>query len=307
MSTPHDPEDRPDQQYPAYPSTPHPEDAPGYGDTTSPYQGYAGYQEPTSQGRPTQGDGRVRPMEAVSWAFRTSFRNWPIWIIGGLLLMVVAVLASFLIEGAFGGFSGDLDYQSSPAYLVTQFLSMLVAQAVGIFIFHGALRQVDREKIGFRDFVDNVNFGPAFAVSLVLQIVAGILMAVFVTPLLLGGNEIANQQMATQDDQLALLGKVFAALMGVMLVALLVSPLTMFMVWFAVDRRASFAGAFGAGFRAGLRNYLPLLLFTFVAGVVTGILALVTFGLAFIVLAPVTVLVQALLFRQAAAGALPRS
>lgn len=337
MTTPNDPHDdrpqHPENQpgnqagdhshpsYPSYPSTPHPEDGPGYGRDYGAdygaaqdhpgYQDYAGYQAygvPGQYGQPgqqAQGDGRVRPMDAVGWAFRTVFRNWPIWIIGSLVLGVAVSVASLLIDAAFGGLSGDLSYQSGLGYQLSQVALMLAAAAVGIFVYHGALRQVDKEKIRLGDFTSNVNFGPAFGVSLVLQIVSGIAMTAFVAPLLLGGNDIANSQMATQDEALAFMAQVFAGLGVFLLVALLLAPLTMFMVWFAVDRRTGFTGAFGAGIRAGLRNYGALLLFSFVAGLVMVIISVVTFGLAVIVLAPAFVLTQALLYRQAAPGPLP--
>lgn len=336
MTTPNDPHDdqpqRPENEpgnqpgdhshpsYPSYPSTPHPEDGPGYGSPqgNQGYPGYPGYQgnpdyagyqaygQPGQQpGQQAQGDGRVRPMEAVGWAFRAVFRNWPIWIIGSLALGVAVFVVSLLIDAAFGGLSGDLSYQTGLGYQLSQVAMMLAATAVGVFIYHGALRQVDKVKVGLGDFTDNVNFGPAFGVALVIQLASAAAVAVFVTPLLMAGDDIANSQMATQDEALAFLSQVFAGLGIFMLVALLLSPLTMFMVWFAVDRRTGFAGAFGAGIRAGLRNYGPLLLFNFVAGLVILILAVVTFGLAVIVLAPAMVLAQAHMFRQAAPGPLP--
>lgn len=77
------------------------------------------------------------------------------------------------------------------------------------------------------------------------------------------------------------------------------------MVWFVIDRKATFSGGIVAGFRAGLRNYGRLLAFNLVAGVVVGFAAVLTLGLALIVLGPVLLLAQAMLYRQAAGGPLP--
>lgn len=318
MTTPNDPHDdrfdhpenRPDNQYPSYPSypsTPHPEDAPGYGE--QPYQGYqdyAGYQEsaPHGGGQST-GDGKVRPMEAVNWAFGQTFRNWKVWILGTLVLGVAVFALSIGVEVAFGGASADPAYQAGFGYQAAQVVMGLGLGVLSIFIYHGALRQVDKEKMGFGDFTGNVNFWPAFGVVVVIQVISGIVLSLVIGPILLGGNEIADTQMATQDEALASLARLFAGLMIVLLLSLLVAPLTMFMVWFAVDRRAGFGGAFGAGLRAGARNYLPLLLFSFVSGLAAMVLAIVTFGLAMIVIGPALLLAQAHLYRQAAQGPLP--
>lgn len=321
MTTPNDPHDdrfdhpenRPDNQYPSYPSypsTPHPEDAPGYGEQPyqpyQGYQGYAGYREsaPHGGGQPT-GDGKVRPMEAVSWAFGQTFRNWQVWILGALALGVAVFALSIGMDVAFGGPSADLAYQAGFGYQAAQAVMGLILGVLSIFIYHGALRQVDKEKMGFGDFTGNVNFWSAFGVFVVIQVISGIILSLVIGPILMGGNEIANMQMATQDEALATLSRLFAGLMIVLFLALLVAPLTMFMVWFAVDRRAGFGGAFGAGLRAGARNYLPLLLFTFVSGVAAMVLAMVTFGLAMIVIGPALLLAQAHLYRQAAQGPLP--
>lgn len=304
-----------DNQYPSYPATPHPEDAPGYGQQG--YQGYQGYQAypgygghdaygtPGEHGALRQGDGKVRPMEAVGWAFRTVFRNPLIWILGALLIGVASVALSMSVDFAFGGLPGSTDYQMSVGYQIIQLLMVILVQALGIFIYHGALKQVEQRKIGLGDFFGNVNFWPAFGVAMVIQVLAGVLFTAVLVPLILGGNDIANMEMASQDEAMAFLAKIFFALGVVLLISLLLAPLTMFMVWFAVDRRASFGGSFGAGFRAGARNFLPLLVYNFVAGLVAVILAVITFGLAMPVIIPALLLAQAYMYRQAAPGALP--
>lgn len=326
MSTPNDPSDdrsrgRPEHpensgspQYPAYPSTPHPEDTPGYG---SGYGGYAGYgyteqpahDGPVYGGQPAHGQppgtGRIQPTEAVSWAFRTVFRNWVLWILGALLLGVVVMGGSALVDMAFGGLGGQIGVQDGFGYQVAQFALALLTTALMIFVYHGALRQVDKQKIGPGDFTHDVNFGPAFALSVVLQILSSLLFAALAVPFLVAGNPIAETQTATYDEALAALGTVFAVLGVIMVIAVLLTPLTMFMVWFVVDRRATFGGGIAEGFRAGVRNYGRLLAFNVLAGVVVGVSALLTLGLALIVLGPVLMLAQAMMYRQAASGPLP--
>lgn len=316
MSTPNDPsDDRPGEpsnerpQYPSYPSTPHPEDTPGYG------AGYAGYgagqpmygqpaHGQSAYGQP-QGTGKVQPMEAVSWAFGAVFRNWLVWIVGAVVAGFVVMGGSILIELAFGGLDAGAAVQTSLGYQGAQLIFGLALAALTIFIYHGALRQVDKAKIGLGDFTDNVNFGPAFGLSILLQIATSLLFAILAVPLFLAANPIGESQMSSTDESLAFLGGLFAGLALVVLIAVLIAPLTMFMVFFVVDRRAGLGGGISQGFRAGLRNYGRLLAFNIVAGLVVGVSAIVTFGLALIVLAPALLLMQAMMFRQAAAGPLP--
>lgn len=299
-------------QYPSYPSTPHPEDTPnfgaGYGTGTGYGAGYAGYgYEQSAYGQPSggqpgfgqpQGTGKIQPMEAVSWAFGTVFRNWLLWIVGTVALVVVLVGVSVSIEAAFGT-------QVGLGYQIAQLGLTLLTAAVGVLIYHGALRQVDKPKVSLGDFTDNVNFGPALALSILLQLVVSIVFIIIAVPFFLAGNPIGETQMASTDEAMAFLGTLFAALALIMVLALLLAPLTTFMVWYLIDRRATFGGAIAEGFRAGVRNYGRLLAFNLVAGVVVGLSALITFGLALLVLLPVMVLAQAMMFRQAAAGPLP--
>lgn len=307
MSTPNDPsEDRSPErpQYPSYPSTPHPEDTPGYGG----YDGY-GYTEQPAYGRPAygqpQGTGKVQPMEAVSWAFGTVFRNWLLWIVGALALGVVVMGVSAFVDMAFGGLGGGAGVQNGFGYQVAQIAMALLTSALMVFVYHGALRQVDRQKIGPGDFTHDVNFGPAFALTVVLQVLSSVVFAVIAVPLFMAGNPIGEAQMASTDEALAALGTVLAALAVVLVVAVLIAPLTTFMVWFVLDRRATFSGGIVEGFRAGLRNYGRLLAFNLVAGVVVGVAAILTLGVALIVFGPVLLLAQAMMYRQAAAGPLP--
>lgn len=307
MSTPNDPsEDRSPErpQYPSYPSTPHPEDTPGYGG----YDGY-GYTEQPAYGRPAygqpQGTGKVQPTEAVSWAFGTVFRNWLLWIVGALALGVVVMGVSAFVDMAFGGLGGGAGVQNGFGYQVAQIAMALLTSALMVFVSHGALRQVDRQKIGPGDFTHDVNFGPAFALTVVLQVLSSVVFAVIAVPLFMAGNPIGEAQMASTDEALAALGTVLAALAVVLVVAVLIAPLTTFMVWFVLDRRATFSGGIVEGFRAGLRNYGRLLAFNLVAGVVVGVAAILTLGVALIVFGPVLLLAQAMMYRQAAAGPLP--
>ncbi len=305
--------------YPSYPSTPHPEDAPGYAGYSG-HSGYAGYGAADWDGRGqqsglrAQGTGQVDPMAAVRWAFSTVFRNWKIWILGTLALVVISSVVSVVGELLLGTTTGELPTEFSPGVatgfnaggFLFQILFGLVTVVVTIFIYHGALHQVDKQKIGPGDFTGNVNLWPALGLYLLIQIVTVVALSALLLPMFfIGGSAFASGQGGSDEDFLAFFGVMMGLLLLTVFLSLLVAPLTQLMVWFLVDRRATFGGAVREGFRAGLSNYGRLLLFNLVAGLVMFVGAILTLGLALLILAPAYLLAQAMIYRQAAGGALP--
>ena len=301
--------------YPSYPSTPHPEDAPGYAG----YSGYSGYGAADwgSAGQPAgtqpQGTGRVDAMAAVRWAFSAVFRNWKIWILGMLALLVVSLIVSAVGEFLFPTSGGQVPAEFSPGMetglnaggLIFQLLYGVASVVVTVLIYHGALRQVDKQDLSFRDFTGNVNLGPAVGLYILLQFLMVLVLAVILVPVALGGGLFAVDQLTSQDDFLSFLGVVLGLLLVAVVLSLLVTPLTQLMIWYVIDRRASFGGAIKEGFRAGLNNYGRLLVFNLVAGIVMFLGAMVTLGLALLILGPAYLLTLAMMYRQASGGALP--
>lgn len=308
--------------YPSYPSTPHPEDAPGYSGYPgySAYSGYSGYgaadwdgSGPQSGVQP-QGTGRVDPMAAVRWGFSTMFRNWKIWVLGALVLVLLSFVGSFVGEMIFGAPAEPLPNEFNPGMatgfnagsLIFQILFGLVSLVVTILVYHGALRQVDKPEISLGDFTRGVNLGPAIGLYILIQFLTVLALSALLLPVFfVGGGIFASGQGDSAEDVLAFVGAILGLLLVVVFLSLLVAPLTMLMVWYVVDRRATVWGAVREGFRAGLSNYGRLLLFTVASGFVMMVAALLTFGLALVLLGPGLLLAQAMIYRQAAGGALP--
>lgn len=304
--------------FPPYPATPHPEDQPqgfpGQGSTGSQYPGYndygagygqqgqpgfndyaQGYQGQGGQpaaGQLVRGDGRVDIMMAVRFGFKSVFSNALLWILGTVIFFF-AVLALSIIIGLVTTDPQNVS-EVTVAADIANFLVSLVSLAFSVVLYTGALKQVDKPKIGLRDFREGLNFWPTFGVLAVIGVVAavisGILAAVMVGPILLTGDA------PTETAIMGMLG----GLLLMFLVVLLVTPLYTYMPWYAADRREGFLGSIKHGFRDGARNYLKLLAYHVVAGLLMMIAVVITLGLAFIILAPAGLIISAHIYRQIA-------
>ncbi|MDR7329506.1 hypothetical protein [Corynebacterium guangdongense] len=307
--------DKASPDLPAYRPTPHPEDAgphafPSYG------MGYGmGYRQGVDGGyrpRPLgaaameQGSGRIDVMRAISWGFRQAYRNWPVWILGVLVFMAFSGLA-----GAIGGLVGTPGVNGA-GMAVSSVLNVLVSLAlvaVGVFALRGALHQVDEPGMGWGHFTRDVNFWPTLLLQFIIGLLTTALMALVAGGILLGSvDQFADPtalDLATEAELAAWLAALVGALALVLLVSVLLNPLVVFMPYYLVERRADLLGSVREGFRAGIRNYLRLLLTYAAAGVLAVLAVVLTFGVAAIFLVGPWYLAQAHMYRQAAGGAIP--
>lgn len=291
--------DEPRDEYPPYPSTPHPEDNPGYAghQQYGQYSDYNAYD--TGGAAPATGTGKVHVMQAVSWAFKAIFRSWPLWILGALAFFVLTFLLSFIFN------IGNATAADPTAVNVGDIVVAVVSVVVSVLIYNAALRQVDNRTVGWADLTRNVNFWPTLGTLLLVQLAVVVILTVIALPFAL---PMINTEMTDLADDLvamAFLGRVLGLVAFILFVSLFLCPLTTFIAWYVADRRAGIGEAVKLGVRAGLANYGRLLLFFFVSGILIMIAALVTFGLAMIFVMPVYTLIQAMLYRQASAGPLP--
>ncbi|WIM72334.1 hypothetical protein QP028_14445 [Corynebacterium suedekumii] len=135
--------DEPRDEYPPYPSTPHPEDNLGYAghQQYGQYSDYNAYD--TGGAAPATGTGKVHVMQAVSWAFKAIFRSWPLWILGALAFFVLTFLLSFIFN------IGNATAADPTAVNVEDIVVAVVAVVVSVLIYNAALRQVDNRTVGW--------------------------------------------------------------------------------------------------------------------------------------------------------------
>ena len=91
-----------------------------------------------------------------------------------------------------------------------------------------------------------------------------------------GFNEMSNTTDPAQLDP-SLFAGVFAFFMAFGLLMFFLSPLFTLMPWFAADGKTGFGASFSTGFAAGKKNYLQLLLFSLLVGLISfGLMLAVT-------------------------------
>lgn len=281
-----------------YPSTPHPEDQPNYG--------YGNWQPPHQPPNSApMGTGKVNILDAVGWGFRATFRTPLIWILGSFLVLAGSTLLSLSVDWFFRSDSADLTYQLSTGYQAAQILLSLALAVLGIFVLHGALRQVDQPKVRLADFFHNVNVVPSIITLVLAQLINGAIMAVVVLPFLWPVINSDPTTWGNDTEAMAVLGQLLGGLALLVLVAVLLAPLMSYIVYYVLDRREGVVGAFKAGVRNSLNNYPKLLLFHFLGIMAMVVAALFTLGLALIILMPAWTLISTMLYRQMAGGALP--
>ena len=283
--------------FPRYEPTNHPEDRPDYGQLPS-YggahegntPGYAGYHA----GQP-QHTGRVSAIDAVSWAFRTAFGNWKLWILGTLLAGVLGVVF-FAISGGVGAATASADGDLTASSTIMQIISWVIGIVLTLALMRLALFQIDDSRTGWGYLFKNVRWWQPLVIMVVIGVVAGLISFVAVR----GSAEgLAGNAEQLSDEE------AFAAVMGMLgvmavisLISFFIQPFFSLMQWFAADGD-SVGDAVKKGFQAGKNNYGQMLLLAILNFfiIVAGFLLL---GIGLIVAYPVTLLAQAHMYRQCA-------
>ncbi|KQB85419.1 hypothetical protein [Corynebacterium oculi] len=278
-----------------YPSTPHPEDSPGF----DKYPQYVQETPEWAQEKPREGTGKVNVGEAISWGFKAVFSSWYIWIIGTLILGIVTA-ALFFVVSFLPAMEAMDSIEADEMYTTTNLgddwgsLLMSVGQVlITPFILTGLLAQVNKKRVGLGDFFRNVRYFQVLALSIVQFFLSVVGLAIVVVPLVVA-------VVTTGANDLFIVG----ILGAVMILSFLINPFFIFWNWYAADGYG-FKESIVLGFKAGKRNYGVLLLFSFAGGIALVLGGLFTFTLGFLVLLPAYYLIYAHMFRQASQGALP--
>ena len=283
--------------FPRYEPTNHPEDRPDYGQLPS-YggshegnaQGYAGYHA----GQP-QHTGKVSAIDAVSWAFRTVFGNWKLWILGTLLAGFLGVVF-FAISGGVGAATASADGDLSASSTIMQIISWVIGIVLTLALMRLALFQIDDARTGWGYLFKNVRWWQPLVIMLVIGAVASLIAFAAVGGTVYGLlNDAENM---TEDEAVAAVLSVMGIMGVIMLISFFIQPFFSLMQWFAADGD-SVGDAVKKGFQAGKNNYGQMLLLAILNFfiIIGGFLLL---GIGLIVAYPVTLLAQAHMFRQCA-------
>ena len=285
----------------------------GYGG----YAGYGGYQDPYGQsgygagpGAPEQGTGKIDVLRAVGWGFQTTFRNWKVWVMVILVFLALALVGAgvyFAVvmaqvaaieagEPIAGGGAGTVIF----AVVVT-----IVSLAVWLCLIRGALHQIDTPQMGWRHFFRDVNVFPVILQQLLVGVVLSAVMLLPMLPMMLSLASVEQQPVSDEEAITAIVLPLLGGILGTLLLAVLITPFTMFMPYYLVERREKFFGSIAEGVKAAGRNYGRLVLYQVVVALVSGVLSMFTLGVGSLLLTPILILVTAHMYRQAAGGQVP--
>ncbi|WP_284782101.1 hypothetical protein [Corynebacterium rhinophilum] len=294
--------------FPRYEPTDHPEDQPSYGSLpsyggshesgsyeSSGNQGYAGYQAQDNTVNSGGFTGKPSAIDSISWAFRTVFKNWKLWILGALLVGVIVIAVSGVSLAVAPAEGAD----ASGAGSIVQIVSYVIMVVVSLLAMRLALFQIDDPRTGWSYVGKDVRWWQPLVIMIIIGIISSVVMFIFVGGSIFLGPDAGAD--ATEDEALEAMASFFGVMAVVALIGLFIQPLYMLMQWFAADGDGV-GQAIKNGFKAGKENYGQLLLLTVLNALIMiagGILLLV--GL--IVAVPVTLLATAYLFRQCAGRA----
>ncbi|WPF66844.1 MULTISPECIES: hypothetical protein [unclassified Corynebacterium] len=254
----------------------------------------------------TQRNGNLNVLEAVNWGFATAWRNPRVWLLG-TILMFLAVFATLLLAGAaIWGIESLLGRELTFEWPREMELPdgfgpgiSLLPLLITPFLYAGALAQVSRAKIGYRDFFHRTHYWKVILVSVVGSVFWAAVEYLFSAAL------PADQGTVGDTSLWYNLGVIFGGLIQVVLV-ILTQLLTLAWTWYVADGYG-IGEAVQQGSAAVWRNFFRLTVLFFVGTLVMILGIVFTFGLGALLLIPASLLMTAHLCRQANGGALPEA
>lgn len=239
-----------------------------------------------------KGTGKLEVMEALSWGGKALFANAKLWIPLGVACTVLAVLGLFL-PGA-GAAIGSIGMLLLAPWMVGVALQQTLVKQ---FTYNDAKAPAYGKTLGVTALLGVL----AFIVSMILLMVLAFGALTTIDPTTLPD----NPENLTPEEMWNLLRPILGALAVMGVIGLLVMPFFMFQAWYAADNNGSFGNAISAGFKAGASNYLKILGFVVLAGLIN-IVGAALFFVGLIVTMPGTMLAAAHAYRQISGGPVPK-
>lgn len=208
--------------------------------------------------------------------------------------MLGLLTIGFSVAGVFAAM--DFSDPSAPSTMETSWTDWvlgLIQLLITPFLLTGALVQVSKDRVSLGDFFRDVAYLKVLAVSIIQGLVY-LVIAVVVALL------AATIFIATNPPMAVIISVAVLLFLAVMLI----NPFFSFWSWYAADGNG-IGESISQGFKAGKRNYLQVLLFATLGGLVVAIGAFITLGLGALILAPAMYLSMAHIYRQASGGELP--
>ena len=259
------------------------------GDGTSPHP----INDPASNGWfHVKGNGKLEIIEALTWGVKAVFANAKLWIPLGVVYTVLTLLGQFL-----------------PG--VGSMISMIGMLAFVPWMVGVVLQQTLVKQLTYSD-AKAPAYGKTLGVAALLGVVAGIVSTILLMVLAFGAlTSIDPATLPDNPDNVApeemwnLARPILGALAVTGVIGLLVMPFFTFQAWYAADNNGSFGNAISGGFRAGASNYLKILGFVVLSGLVN-LVGGALFFVGLVVTVPGTMLAAAHAYRQISGGPVPK-
>ena len=259
------------------------------GDGTSPHP----INDPASNGWfHVKGNGKLEIIEALTWGVKAVFANAKLWIPLGVVYTVLTLLGQFL-----------------PG--VGSMISMIGMLAFVPWMVGVVLQQTLVKQLTYND-AKAPAYGKTLGVAALLGVVAGIVSTILLMVLAFGAlTSIDPATLPDNSDNVApeemwnLVRPILGALAVTGVIGLLVMPFFTFQAWYAADNNGSFGNAISGGFRAGASNYLKILGFVVLAGLIN-LVGAALFFVGLVVTVPGTMLAAAHAYRQISGGPVPK-
>lgn len=259
------------------------------GDGVSPHP----INDPASNGwYHVKGNGKLNVLEAIGWGVKATFSNGKLWIPLGIAYALLALAGQFL-----PGFGAVLSAVGS---------LLLAPWMAGV-----ALQQTLTKRLTYNEAkapAYGKTIGMAALLGFILTVVVTVLMFVFAFGALstIDPSTLPDTgENVTAEEMWTIIRPILGALGVTFLVGLLASPFFTFQMWYAADNNGSFGHALGAGFKAGASNYLKILGFVVLIGLLNMVGAALFF-IGMIVTLPAAMLSAAHAYRQISGGPVPK-
>ena len=259
------------------------------GDGTSPHP----INDPASNGWfHVKGNGKLEIIEALTWGVKAVFANAKLWIPLGVVYTVLTLLGQFL-----------------PG--VGSMISMIGMLAFVPWMVGVVLQQTLVKQLTYSD-AKAPAYGKTLGVAALLGVVAGIVSTILLMVLAFGALTSIdpatlpdNPDNVSPEEMWNLVRPILGALAVTGVIGLLVMPFFTFQAWYAADNNGSFGNAISGGFRAGASNYLKILGFVVLSGLVN-LVGAALFFVGLVVTVPGTMLAAAHAYRQISGGPVPK-
>lgn len=275
-----------------------------YSDTT-PHDGSGEHQYQDTEPE----KGTVKLMPSINFGISSTFRN-PLLILGVFLTFVGMSAVSFilslsifmvaefdeLVNPATGALTTDGSNFSSILSLFLNIPLTIVSILLTVILYHIGMKALQSPKIQFQGLFSGMRLLPAIGAYLLASLVQLVIFTLAILVLLVPVGVLLLWDMNPLDESTYIPRILFLCVVA-MIMSLFVTPFNLLAPFYALDGH-SVTDSVMAGLRDAKKYYWVLMGYTLLTSVVGVLLGMVTLGLGFLIVIPVTHIALAHLYYQ---------